>query len=597
MKNIGLLITTPIKETWSNDVSTLMLGHWCNVYDKQNLIRELKDNSILDYHWNDAKKVFDDYNYLNSLGDKILNELSSNLNKIHNLNYPIDFWKIIIGNWLYTFIHISYDRWKTIEKVFDNFKVDKTKVIRINQEEMIPQSIENFKDLIYQDKWNHFIFYNILDFSFKDNLKFEFIDKIENDNFVRFKKNHLNIGKKFLLTSYLFIKKIYSKLIREDKYLISETYIGKFNEVLLNLKLGNFPLTISPIEDFFVNPNIKQRNNISIDISAKNKFEDFIFNFIPKLIPCSFLENFNKITDITSKIDWPKSPKVIFTSHMINNKTIPSFYVAKKKQEGSKLIHGQHGGGYGQCKFHWYEKFEREISDKYLSWGFKDVNDNKLVPLGIFKPIKDLKNIDKKFNKKKNLLIVIRPKERYFSTALDSKIRGPQILDYHLNCIKILDELGTNIGNENVIIRLHERTYGWGEKNLWKDNCPNVFIDEGFKSINKSISKSKLVIYTYNGTGYLELMASNYPVLLLWSNKDNPLNAETEIFFNELKEAKIFHESKESMSKHINQIWNDVEMWWNDEKVQNIRKKFCTRYVKENKNKIEDLKNIILKSK
>ena len=53
-----------------------------------------------------------------------------------------------------------------------------------------------------------------------------------------------------------------------------------------------------------------------------------------------------------------------------------------------------------------------------------------------------------------------------------------------------------------------------------------------------------MVIYTYNGTGYLELMASNYPVLLLWSNKDNPLNAETEIFFNELKEAKIFIQFK-----------------------------------------------------
>lgn len=596
MKNKGLLITTPIKETWENDISTLMLGQWCNVYDRQDLIKRLKDNTILDYHWNDSKKIFNDYNYLNSLGDKVLNELSLSLNKIHTENYSVDFWKIIIGNWLYSFLHISYDRWKTIEKVFEKFKIEKTKVVRINLEDMIPQSIENFRDLIYQDKWNHFIFFEILNYSFKDNLKFEFIDKIENDNFVRFKRNHIKLRKKFLLTSYYYIKKMYSKFFSEDKYLISETYIGKWDEILLNLKLGNFPLTILPTTDFFSSPDITQRNKILINIAAKNRFEDFVLNFIPKLIPCSFLENFNKINDVISKSDLPKSPKVIFTSHMINNKTIPSFYVAQKKQEGTRLIHGQHGGGYGQCQFHWYEKFEREISEKYLSWGSNDLHDDKLVSFGILKPIKDLENIKKNFNEKKKLLIVIRPKERYFSTALDSKIRGPQILDYHLNCIKILDRLSTNIKTENVIVRLHEKTYGWNEKNLWKDKFPNVLIDDGFNSINKSISKSKLIIYTYNGTGYLELMAANYPVLLLWSNKDNPLNSQTEIFFKELKEAKIFHENNESISKHINQVWNNVGNWWNDERVQDIRKKFCIKYARQNKNKIKELKDIILKS-
>ena len=95
---------------------------------------------------------------------------------------------------------------------------------------------------------------------------------------------------------------------------------------------------------------------------------------------------------------------------------------------------------------------------------FNDLHDDKLVSFGILKPIKDLENIKKNFNEKKKLLIVIRPKERYFSTALDSKIRGPQILDYHLNCIKILDRLSTNIKTENVIVRLHEKTYGWYEK-------------------------------------------------------------------------------------------------------------------------------------
>ena len=68
----------------------------------------------------------------------------------------------------------------------------------------------------------------------------------------------------------------------------------------------------------------------------------------------------------------------------------------------------------------------------------------------------------------------------------------------------------------------------------------------------KSISKSRLVVYTYNSTGYLELMAANLPVLLYWSNNDNPVNTEAESYFEELKHAKIFHETHDSLIEHVN---------------------------------------------
>ena len=34
-----------------------MLGNWCNTYDKREKILKLKNNSIIEYHWNDTKKV------------------------------------------------------------------------------------------------------------------------------------------------------------------------------------------------------------------------------------------------------------------------------------------------------------------------------------------------------------------------------------------------------------------------------------------------------------------------------------------------------------------------------------------------------------
>ena len=42
-------------------------------------------------------------------------------------------------------------------------------------------------------------------------------------------------------------------------------------------------------------------------------------------------------------------------------------------------------------------------------------------------------------------------------------------------------------------------------------------------------------------------------------------------------------------------IWDDTLSWWNNEKVQRSIKIFCDQYAYVNKNKINDLKNILIK--
>ena len=591
------LITTSIQDTWDFESPTLMLGNWCNTFNNRHLVKNLKENSILEYHWNDPEKVLNDYSYLNEFADKILLKLIDNLNHIHQVNFSKTYWKIILSNWLFTFVHIIYDRWKTIEKAFKEFDIEKTKRIKINLEDVIPQSIENFTDLVHQDKWNHFIFCEILEKNFDKEFKFEDIKELKNDDYSRFNKNRITFNKKILLDFYKLFRSTYSKIFKDDDYFIIESYLGKWNEFLLNLKLKNFPIAISPGLDLFVNPDLDLRKKISIALNTNNEFEDFVIKIIPKLIPCSFLENYTEVKNIVKKSHWPKNPKVIFTSHAINTKTISSFYIAEKKEQGAFLIHGQHGGGYGQCKFHWYEKFEKEISDKFLTWGWSKESDKKNIPFGILKSISNLENLRAQKEEKKKLLLVIRPKGKYFATALDSKIRGTQILDYHLDCIKMANSLNKKIRDEDLVVRLHERKYGWFEKEMWKEEIPNVTIDEGYQPILEKINKSKLVIYTYNSTGYLELMAANLPVLLYWSNKDNPVDLETEKFYQGLKDVKIFHENKESIAKHLEKEWNNIDKWWNSNEVQDIRVKFCEKYAKLNEDKLENLKKLIKNSK
>ena len=569
-----------------------MLGNWCKIFKEKMSWQKLKDNKVLQYHWNDQSKLQSDYNYLNEFADKILDELVIKLNKYHNKNLSKNFWKILLGNWLYTFIHISYDRWFTISKAFDEYQICETKVIDIDKSKFVPQSVENFIDLIHQDKWNHFFFSEIIKFKDYKELKIKNIkDEMANDNYIRFKFYENNFLIQKFNKAYQILRVLYSKIFIE-KFFCIDTYLGKKNEFLLNMKLKSFPLNFIPKVKLFIQPNFENRKKINLDFVTNNEYEKFIKKIIVSLFPCTFIENFKYIYDKVETFGWPKKPKVIFTSHAINTKTISSFYIAKKKELGSTLIHGQHGGAYGQCLFHWYEDFEKSISDVYFTWGWENSRDKKIVNIGMLKSIEKLKKVSH-YSKKNLITFVIRPKERYFSTALDSKSRGDQILNYHQDCLQAANLLNNKILSKSLCVRLHERKYGWNEKEMWKDKFENIYIDEGFEPIIKTINKSRLIVYTYNSTGYLELLAANLPVILFWSDEVNLLRDDALKYFEKLEEVGIYHKTPESASSHINSNWNNISSWWNSDRVQSARKEFCKNFCNENKNIVESIANQI----
>ena len=65
-------------------------------------------------------------------------------------------------------------------------------------------------------------------------------------------------------------------------------------------------------------------------------------------------------------------------------------------------------------------------------------------------------------------------------------------------------------------------------------------------------------MFTYNATGYLETLASNVPTILYFNSKDNPIRANSEPYFEQLKKVNIFDDIFEA-TKHINSIWSNID--------------------------------------
>ena len=578
------LITTALK-TEKIKYDKFYLGDWCIKYINNNT---RLDVNKLPYHWNDKKKLIKDYKYLKNLHPIILDSIFKKLNKELGVNYKKIFWEIYLGPWLNYYLQVMFDRWEIIDSFLkihgDNFLTDK---FDYEENDFICKNLEEFIYNLYSDEYNHIIFNEILAYRLNTkNIFFKNGIKIK-----PLKKKKYKIGKniKILRT----FEKIFSSIIKKQNFLLFDTYLSRYEETLLNLKLKQIPTIHSPNLSF-ENWNIdrKLRREVFKHENKSNRFEDFLLKKLNLFIPSEFLENFSNLKNQSNKLYWPKNPKIIFTSHALNNYSLSKFYIAEKVNHGCKLIHGQHGGVYGLDEFTTHEDYELNVSNYFISWGWS--HKKKIKPIGILKPIR---NISRKNNFKNNdkdkLLYVLGSRSRYSVNLLHSDIRSSQMINYYNENINLISNVDDKI-QKKIILRLHSRKYGWDEKKRFTDSFNAIKIDEGYKKISDLIKKSRLVIYTYNGTGFLETLAANVPTIIYFNSKNNLIRNDAKEIFKELQKNKIYFSDAKEASDHINHILNNIDLWWNDQKTQGSRKLFCTKYAKMNDNKLNDIKNLII---
>ncbi len=585
-----LLVTSALPSTWKDQEFMIFLGDWCQ---KNNNFSSLDKNKyqIFKYHWDDRSKLKKDYEYINLLEEKVSTELTKFLNSYHQKNLSSRYWKILLGPWLITFLQIIFERYSNLKFFFEQNKNDEIETVILKKQdhqEFTSNNFEEFSRYVLTDTWNYFLYVDLINFDkFEFPIKKSFLNFVDEENYKAYL--NLNYSKKNNFLS--FFSSIFEKIIGSQDVLISESYLGKFQELFLSLKLKSIPRYSQGIKSFGTNiDNINRAKNLSF--AADNVFEEFIKSNIIKFVPKSFMEDFDLINKHMNKMHWPKEPKVIFTSHFMQ-KTFQSRYVAEcVEKNNTKLIIGQHGGVYGQYLFSSMEDYELKICNKFLSWGWENSKNKKIIPFGIIKNIQKLEH-----NKKnKDLLMILRSQTKY-THRINSYTGTNQIKKYFNENIEFCKKLDREIVKNDLVLRFHARKFGWNEDKIFQNALGKIRVDLGYNKIFDLITKSKLVLQTYIGTGYLETLAYNIPTVIYANTNECLLDKQTVEDLKELKRKNIFFDDKEQAAKFINQVWKDVPLWWFDKSTQEARENFCLKYSKIILNKNDQLINIIDKLK
>lgn len=585
--NFGsFLVTTSDERTWPLNESIVFLKEQCLKYDRKHIWGDL--NSIVEE--NPILSVEQRINLMNMVNNfqKILFPIIVQiLNEYHKKSFSVNFWQIFIGHWLDMFLNLVLKQKIVLDNVLSSKNIIGANFIKIHDIDLIPKDMSDMIRLHKIESYNSAIDLKIIsnlnntDFTIKEipiNFETENISNITVEN------------QKLSLRGQFFSKilRINHLFVRSHEPYISSTYLPVKEELKLQ---ASFVMTPKYWRKFLVHqvtahPNLVLRKSLTNKLVINSEL-DIISNLVFELMPISYLEGFSELYKKVHDSNLPKNPKFIFTSNDFLSYEVFKLYTAICSEKGIKYFVGQHGNNYGTNIFT-NPSIEELTSDKFLTWGW--TNDNKKhIPSFLFKfaRTKSLKS------DKKSLLLVQFP---LGLNVLESKLNFQPDL-YFKNQIKFIKTLDTNLF-ENIIIRLSSATTNpiHLDAKKFNDYFPELEIDLGETNLLELINKSKLTVFSYDSTGILENLSSNNPTLAFWQHGLEHLNDSAKEDYHILVEAGIIHLSPESIGKKVNEVWDNVELWWESSLVQDARAQFCSKYARISSKPIRDLRRILIKN-
>ncbi len=529
-----------------------------NIYRTENLIKE--------------------FDYCNSIYLKLIKELSRELNKIHGLSWCERSWEILIGVWLNRFIAVINNRFNILKEFQKNFEPIFHKSLKNDSVSLISSDLIEFNQNNKNPGWNEKLIYRI--YKILEEKKFDksFLDKINSKSFskpkvISIKKINYIFGNKANFLLNIFYKLGINKCVFNRIY--SGSYFSTFR---LFFKLGEIPTKFYFSDIYFKEKFItKIRKKINIKLNTGNTKERLIRLMLLEMFPTVYLEGFKRLKKILDEQNLPKNKIIIYSRNVWKNDLF-NFWVANQVNNGSKLISGQHGIGYGMSKRSFGDFFEPRISDKYFNWGQR-VKIKNVIRSTI--PSKNIllssKNHKRKVLKNKKILIVC-------GFGWDYLLRNSLFNGFYEKFISIENFAGKikKSLRKDILIKPHPKeTAGQANfsKILSKKFNNKVRILEKKQNVSNLILEARISVFTSMGTEFLKTLVLNRPCIYLVQNSElKNLNEITLKYFRDLHKNNIVYFSGLNAAKFINNNLGNIEKWWFSRQTQKSIKNFTNEF-------------------
>jgi len=552
------LITTACPDFYPEHEKIVFLGEWCRDLAR----KEASNSKILPFIWAGNVEVLKAINYCGNFFEIVLDRLTTVLNEYHKKDFSNYYYRIVLGNWLLCYVHVLYDRYLCIKTAkenlgdFDTVVLDETLYV-------VPYNYLEFVDWISDDFYNLQIFSQIINWLYPGFSS----QKTSQTCFHHSPQKSLKdiIQCLFLKTLSVFSDKqttiVMPYFHREKLFSFFKLFINSNGR----LNFDDFKYEIVTK----MQPNFGARKIFEIFKSSENEFEKLFWDLLPMNLPVIFFEDFESFRSQVQNLSLPES-KCFFTSNALQTNDIFKFHYASCYGK-TRMLNFQHGSGYGVDEVNVPEEYERSISDCFLTWGWKKFKNDR--------PLSNNFYSNGKVSSEGGVLFAFNSYPRYIHRFATQAISSSTLKLMELAGI-FINTLAPFIG---VTFRNHPKhSYGWNIEGRLKEivRHPSWNLDKMKDDFWQALAKNRILVVNSLGTTLLEALASNKPTVFFFDPEINSVRENFKPFLKEFFDHKIFHTSAESAAKHVNQVFAEIEDWWENPSLQNVRMRFCAEFAR-----------------
>lgn len=572
------LATTALEEFWDTTKPIVFLGEWCLLYGRRSFWEPL-NGQLLESPFNNVEAARAFCHYVNGIYEQMLPILGDALNAIHGTRHSPRYWRIVLGPWLQLYLPVIYDRYSHLMRALDQYP-GCTSIVLSEKSFVTPTNTLDFACFVREDSFNLQIYTKILAALGKA-FPCKTVPISEHplpDTFIGNSWKHKVVG--YLAKIYAgFSARVFRSVV------LRNSCFPRASEFDLLIKTAGKTL---PIPGQLTKPIVAKldsdaRKKLSNIWPGDSEFERCLSKLLCSDMPKCFVEGYGHVSSEAQNA-YPGAPKAIFSSNAWYFDETFKQWAAESAEKGVPLIGTPHGGSYGGLANMPSENHETAIVDRYYSWGWERAGcAAEVVPFPANRLV-GRKKIGAS-NLKTGVLWVTTTSSRYLLTY--ELTTFPAFFHEYI----FWQERFAKTLHQKIIpavrLRPHREDGGWDIVQRLNACMPSLMIETWDVPFQESLANCRLYVCDHFSTTFAEALAANKPTILFWSPQVNELRPEAQLYYDLLRKNDILFDTPESAAEAVNQIYGDVETWWNDPGRQNAVEAFCERFARNSPDAIE----------
>lgn len=503
-----------------------------------------------------------------------ITQLIIKLNDYHQTNYSKKFWKIVIGKWLMRYLYFlnfyndEYQRQQNdAKKFFENVSEDELFQNNLAKNMLFIRNHHN------DPKFKKIFQKTVAFLSQEYFLKKDFLKEMPAAGEVKEK----NECKKTQTHKKNAVSNIFLHLITQKNWAILSYWLKKNDVSIVPGELTNrWQEKISNETPF----DFDLRKKL-FAFPCKDRWDFLFWNSLVYHFPKIFLEDFSKLDKkVKDTFDMQPLNEIFVMDFEMAYWLLHDYFIAWQTEYcGAKLIDVQHGGVYGMydAKFLIGQPYEFDVCDYFVSYGWQEIPFSYHAKKIIFMPNLCLLRNQQRPKKNKDTIL-------YCTTTEEMGVRNDETIEtpYRKNLCDFLNKILT-INHANIEWRSYDTRLPNSIASQKK------FVQNHVKFLNRlaidvegdfyqRLAHAKLYVVDHCSTTMLETIAIHQPTICFFNSKNIAFTNETRQLFEKMKRVKMLFDTGNEAVEFIQSIYPNVDEWWNQPDVKNVREEFIQKF-------------------